>query len=197
VIRQAISCDICATEKRQTNHWFVAYEQGGELRVSGWSSRHRLRPGAKHLCGQTCLHKLVDDFVARSIAVRAQRPADETEAAPATHVDTSLTSGAAYTEPASPRAKLQPAAEETESSARLLTPPERVLPKPIYRPQTELLTMPSRPHPGENARIPEETPRYNSRNWRAEAWERERERERELRAIENRPDMAARRRSNA
>ncbi len=36
VIRQAISCDICATEKKQTNHWFVAYEQGGELRVSGW-----------------------------------------------------------------------------------------------------------------------------------------------------------------
>jgi len=55
--------------------------------------------------------------------------------------------------------------------------------------------MPLRLHPGENARIPEETPRYNSRNWRAEAWERERERE--LRAIENRPDMAARRRSNA
>jgi hypothetical protein len=33
------------------------------------------------------------------------------------------------------------------------------------------------------------------RNWRAEAWERERERE--LRAIENRPDIAARRRSSA
>ena len=70
VIRQAISCDICGTEKKQTNHWFVAYEQGGELRVSGWNSRNRLRPGSKHLCGQTCLHKLVDDFMARIIARR-------------------------------------------------------------------------------------------------------------------------------
>jgi hypothetical protein len=194
VIRQAISCDICATEKRQTNHWFVAYEQGGELRVSGWNSRYRLRPGAKHLCGQTCVHKLVDDFMARSIAVRAQRPADEAEAEPATPVDTSHTSRAAYTGATSLRAKLQPAAEETESSARLLTPPEPAPPKPAYRPQTELLTMPSRPHPGENAPIPEEASRYNSRNWRAEAWERERERE--LRAVENRPDIAARRRSS-
>jgi hypothetical protein len=70
VIRQAISCDICASEKKQTNHWFVAYEQTGELRVSGWNSRNRLRPGSKHLCGQTCLHKLVDEFMANAIAVR-------------------------------------------------------------------------------------------------------------------------------
>jgi hypothetical protein len=73
VIRQAISCDICATEKKQTNHWFVAHEQGGELRVSGWNSRNRLRPGSKHLCGQTCLHKLVDEFMAKAIAVRGRR----------------------------------------------------------------------------------------------------------------------------
>ena len=99
MIRQAISCDICATEKRQTNHWFVAYEQGGELRVSGWSSRHKLRPGSKHLCGQTCLHKLVDEFMAKSIAVRAKRPADEpveqNDPEPPSVGDASLTSSAA------------------------------------------------------------------------------------------------------
>jgi len=39
VIRQAISCDICGSEKKQTNHWFVAYDQSGELRISGWLSR--------------------------------------------------------------------------------------------------------------------------------------------------------------
>ncbi len=99
VIRQAISCDICASEKRQTNHWFVAYEQGGELRVSGWSSRHKLRPGSKHLCGQTCLHKLVDEFMAKAIAVRAQRPVDEPAEEMITElpavVEASLTSDAA------------------------------------------------------------------------------------------------------
>src|ERR1700690_2184316 len=73
LIRQAISCAICGTEKKQTNHWFVAYDQGGELRVSGWNSRNRLRPGSKHLCGQTCLHKLVDDFMARALTTRVPK----------------------------------------------------------------------------------------------------------------------------
>ena len=98
VIRQAISCDICGTEKKQTNHWFVAYDQGGELRVSGWSSRNRLRPGSKHLCGQTCLHKLVDDFMAKALTARlGQSAADETEIEvmeEAVRADTSLTSAA-------------------------------------------------------------------------------------------------------
>ncbi|MGA2207816.1 MAG: hypothetical protein ABSG10_13900 [Terracidiphilus sp.] len=181
MIRQAISCDICASEKRQTNHWFVAYEQAGELRVSGWSSRHRLRPGSKHLCGQTCLHKLVDEFMAKSIAVRTQRPVDEAEPEVRPGVDASLTSAAAHAEP--------------ESSARLIGPPVPAPPKPGYRPQPELVTMPPRPHPEDPAPVPAETPRYASRSWRAEAWERERERE--LRAVENRPDIAARRRSSA
>lgn len=182
MIRQAISCDICAAEKRQTNHWFVAYEQGGELRVSGWNSRHRLRQEAKHLCGQTCLHKLVDEFMAKSIAVRAQRTveADAVEAESQAATDTSLTSG--------------PAHEEPESSARTLTPPVPVLPKPVFFPQPEVVIMPPRPHPEALAALTAE-PRYASRNWRAEAWERERERE--LRAIANHPDIAARRRSNA
>jgi hypothetical protein len=183
VIRQAISCDICATEKKQTNHWFVAYEQGGELRVSGWHSRNRLRPGSKHLCGQTCLHKLVDEFMAKAIAVRPQAavaevpdPQDQAES-----VDTSLTSNAAHI--------------EVESSARLLTPAAPAVPILPFRTAAELVAIPGRVHPEGFAPPPEEPPRYASRNWRAEAWERERERE--LRAIERRPDIAARRRSTA
>jgi len=185
VIRQAISCDICGNEKRQTNHWFVAYEQAGELRVSGWSSRHRLRAGAKHLCGQTCLHKLMDEFMAKSIAGRTQRaaaePEDDHPVEPPPPIDTSLTSPAAYS--------------ELESSARLLTPPAPVLPASMPRAQREIVTMPLRPSPGAQPQIPAEPPPEPSRNWRAEAWERERARE--LRAIENRPDIAARRRSRA
>ena len=107
MIRQAISCDICGTEKKQTNHWFVAYDQGEELRVSGWNSRNRLRPGSKHLCGQTCLHKLVDDFLARTLTMRVPRAAqiDEEDEliGQAVGADTSLTSSAAYKEVESPR----------------------------------------------------------------------------------------------
>jgi hypothetical protein len=186
VIRQAISCDICATEKRQTNHWFVAYEQGGELRVSGWNSRYRLRQGAKHLCGQTCLHKLVDEFMAKSIASRSRRPVDEPEAESAPETDTSLTAGAPCI--------------EFESSARLITAPAGVnpasaMPKPATRPQPELVAMPARPRVEEAAPMPDESPRYTSRSWHAEAWERERERE--LRAKENRSDATSRHRSHA
>lgn len=204
MIRQAISCDICAAEKRQTNHWFVAYEQGGELRVSGWTSRHRLRPDAKHLCGQTCLHKLVDEFMAKCIARRAQHngEAAETEAEPRTMADSSLTNAApaqfAAAERAAQSAEAAIAAE-VESSARLLTPPTPVVPAPLltrpYRPQPEVVTMPSRQLPHEFPALPADTLRYASRRWHAEAWERERERE--LRATENHPDIAARRRTSA
>jgi hypothetical protein len=195
MIRQAISCDICAAEKRQTNHWFVAYEQGGELRVSGWTSRHRLRPDSKHLCGQTCLHKLVDEYMAKCIARRAQRndEAAEVEAEPTILADTSLTT-AAMTH-AALAADAAASSAEVESSARLITPPVSVPPRPAYRPQPEIVTMPSRQPPHEFPPLPADTLRYASRRWHAEAWERERERE--LHAIENHPDIAARRRTSA
>lgn len=198
MIRQAISCDICAAEKRQTNHWFVAYEQAGELRVSGWNSRYKLRQGAKHLCGQTCLHKLVDEYMAKSIASRSKRAVGEAEAESAPATDTSLTSGLAYA--------------DFDSSARLITPTEPLKPAPAKpglearQRQPELVTMPLRPRAeirieeriedrsGDIAPLPDEPPRYASCSWHAEAWERERERE--SRAAEKRPDIAARRRTN-
>ena len=183
MIRQAISCDICGTEKKQTNHWFVSSEQGGELRVGGWSSRNRLRAGTKHLCGQTCLHKLVDEFMARALQMRVQPPVEECDAdvLPAV-TDTSLTSNAAYV--------------EVESSARLLTPVLPVIPpRPPFRSPAELVAMPGRPQAEAPVPAPklEEPPRYASRSWRAEAWERERERE--SRTTERHPSVAARRRS--
>jgi hypothetical protein len=202
VIRQAISCDICGSEKKQTNHWFVAYDQGGELRVSGWNSRNRLRPGSKHLCGQTCLHKLVDEFLARTLAARvpqaAALEADDSFADQAIGSDTSLTSNAAY--------------REVESSARLIpTPVPVALPRqkvaaapvvpaaaapahPPLRTPMELVTVPSRPRVEEIPAPVDESPRYATRNWRAAAWERERERE--SRTVERHAGLAARRRFN-
>jgi len=165
VIRQAISCDICATEKKQTNHWFVASERSGELRLSGWNTRNRLRPGMKHLCGQICLHKLVDEFMARTLAGRIPQGAAE-EAEPA-----------------------------GVTAARLLLPPAPTLTRrPLARPSPELVPMPGRVAAEEPAPLVE-PPRFASRNWRAEAWNRERERE--LRAVERRADMGPRRRAGS
>jgi hypothetical protein len=184
VIRQAISCDICGNEKKQTNHWFVAYERGGELRVSGWGSRNRLRPGTKHLCGQTCLHKLVDDYMARAIGQKAQNaPQAEVEAS-TTRTDASLTSRGAY--------NLHATNDEVEfeSSARLITATSPILPIPSTRPAPELVAGAGKQRSDCVIPLPEE-PRYGSRNLRAEAWERERERE--LHGQDCRTDLTRRR----
>ena len=63
MIRQIVSCDICGEEKEQTNHWFVAYDHGGEFRVSGLTPSNSQDREAKHLCGESCVHKLLDEFL--------------------------------------------------------------------------------------------------------------------------------------
>jgi hypothetical protein len=192
VIRQAISCDICGTEKKQTNHWFVAYDHGGELRLGGWKSRNRMRPGAKHLCGQTCLHKLVDEFMARGFAAQAQPGAQEEceVEVPVAATDTSLTSDAAY----------------VESSARLITTPVPVTqPVPVSAQRVPvrsgLVAVQGRHQPPEQIvpeqrePVAEEPSNFPSRKWRADAWERERERE--SRGVDRREDVGVRRRSGS
>jgi hypothetical protein len=161
VIRQAISCDICGTEKRQTNHWFVAYEQSGELRVSGFASRRRGRAGSKHLCGQTCLHKLVDEFMATSIAARSRPPIDEG------YMEAPILPGTIHTASAAP---------DAESSARLITPASRALPLRALRAQPEVVAMPPRLLVEDSPPI-DDPPHLSSASRQAEAWQRERERE--------------------
>jgi hypothetical protein len=180
VIRQAISCDICGTERKQTNHWFVAYDQAGELRVSGLDLRNRLHPGTKHLCGQACVHKLVDDFMNKAMETPAlQTAAEEAEGMEqAFGADASLTSIAAD--------------EEFESSARLLPTPVPVMPEgPPLMPADELLFMPGRIQAEKPALPSNDPPRFTSRNRRAEA----RNRERAPHTGGRRPDSAVRRRS--
>jgi hypothetical protein len=65
MIRQAINCDICGAEKLEaTSHWFVAYEQGGELKLRGWESPKNSRKNVKHLCGQKCVQHMTANFTA-------------------------------------------------------------------------------------------------------------------------------------
>lgn len=168
MIRQAISCDICGAEKKQTNHWFVACEQAGELRVSGWSSRNKLRTGSKHLCGQTCLHKLLDEFLARTVEGRttpeAAAGADQHD-----ETDASLTSSATLLEQG-PSARVITPAEPARIAPAVLSMPVRCIepPRPIVLPRIE------------------ESASEAARRRRAEAWERERARE--LRVVERRPN---------
>jgi hypothetical protein len=127
----------------------------------------------------------VDEYMARTIAVRAQAGSVEEHAAPqhALTTDASLTSNEGHGRQAS---------MEVESSARLLTPPEPVFSKPLpIRAPAELVAMPGRQAIEELAVANES--RFASRNWRAEAWNRERERE--MGANERHPNSNVRRRS--
>ncbi|HEY1902427.1 MAG TPA: hypothetical protein VGG56_08370, partial [Terracidiphilus sp.] len=162
MIRQAITCDVCASEKKQTNHWFVAFEQAGELRLSGWNSRNRLRQGMKHLCGQICLHKLVDEFMARTIDLRTQAGIGEDVAAPV--------------RPFAPRETVRATVDFEADMPAVLESPAHAEPISLKRlpfiAPTELVPMPARPTP----LTPTDTSVQNAQNWRAEAWDRERER---------------------
>jgi hypothetical protein len=183
VIRLAISCDICGAEKKQTNHWFVAYEHAGELRIGGWKSRYCKRAGSRHLCGQTCLHKLVDEFMAQAIAEDREIAAAEQASLETQTVPQAVSQRAPIAvEPAAqqPRAAAQSFAhsqaacgdeyddecgDEYGSSARLIPSPAAVSEmRPVRTPESP---MPPAAEP----------PKYISHQWRSSAWERERKRE--------------------
>ena len=110
VIRQTFSCDICGADKKESNHWFVALERDGEIRLGTWAALGRRRRGALHLCGQKCLYKLVDDFFVRRLV--GVRPPVEAEQ-PATR--------AAFA--AEPEFAAESEFAEMESSARLIPTP--------------------------------------------------------------------------
>lgn len=184
---------------QRINHWFVAYDQGAELRISGWNSRSRLRAGAKHLCGHTCLHKLVDDFMSRTLAVRVPLvPEDKTGAQqklprPTTaRNDNSLTSSTHIAPINSSLGAPNVYTDEFESSASLITPfePARLLPQPPFR----FAAASHEPGSGMEQTPIENIPGHSPRNSRAEAWKREREREERA---AHRPPDAPRRRSIA
>ena len=167
MIRQAISCDICGAEKRQTNHWFVACAHAGELRISGLNANGRVRAGVKHLCGQTCLHKLLDEFIGGTMSSRPVATVDDLQREdPAALNDTSLAAPAIDANYALPMAPIAvpnappPRSLQVVPAAVIIAPPRTVEESPAPQP----------PFP--------DPPNYASRRWRAEAWERERERER-------------------
>jgi hypothetical protein len=59
-----VTCDVCGIDKKKANHWFMVFEDKGTLRVGAWNVLSPKRLSMKHLCGQACVHRLVDVFLA-------------------------------------------------------------------------------------------------------------------------------------
>lgn len=88
MIRQAINCDMCGTERVEpTSHWFVADEVGGELRLRAWESPKGARKNMKHLCGQKCVQRLMDNFTASIMAGLQGKQQPRETAAPVAPVE--------------------------------------------------------------------------------------------------------------
>lgn len=69
MIRQAINCDMCGAEKLESaSHWFVADERHGELRLRAWGASKGTKKNMKHVCGQKCVQRLMDNFTASILA---------------------------------------------------------------------------------------------------------------------------------
>jgi hypothetical protein len=60
---------MCGAERLEsTSYWFVADEFGGEIRLRGWESPKKSRKNVKHLCGQKCVQRMMDNFTAAILA---------------------------------------------------------------------------------------------------------------------------------
>ena len=71
-----ITCDICGADKKQTNHWFVAFESvylTGLMFVPAEDSRSAPDPAyiREDICGQECLHKRLSRWLESQTATAA------------------------------------------------------------------------------------------------------------------------------
>jgi hypothetical protein len=67
--KQVYVCDVCGAERKEANHWFVLgppadCNPDAIFIISKWP--HNVDMGwAKHVCGQVCAHKMIDEFLSR------------------------------------------------------------------------------------------------------------------------------------
>lgn len=77
--KEAYTCDVCGVERMEANHWFKMRRassnnrfDGNDLLVIGrweWKAVNYAIDSQQeysdmiHLCGQTCAHKLLDQFM--------------------------------------------------------------------------------------------------------------------------------------
>lgn len=65
-VAQKIICDVCETEKKQSNHWILYLRaRGSTISFSPWSDELFRNEATGHLCGAGCASKLLSGDVER------------------------------------------------------------------------------------------------------------------------------------
>jgi hypothetical protein len=65
--KETVTCDVCGAERKEVNHWFVlAFSpEHGSVSVFPWDRATYYIKDGKHVCGQACAHKLLDEFLSK------------------------------------------------------------------------------------------------------------------------------------
>jgi hypothetical protein len=80
--RTQYTCDVCGTEKKETNHWwlFVVNDDGFQLAPWGtpwYQTRQRPQATIQHLCGQACAIRKLSEFMSPPPPPNRQEPSTE------------------------------------------------------------------------------------------------------------------------
>lgn len=64
---EQITCDVCGKQKQAVNHWWLMQTTMTEFRLYRWNEKtvKRLIRLAKHLCGQECVIKAVNEYLSK------------------------------------------------------------------------------------------------------------------------------------
>jgi hypothetical protein len=67
-VKPTYVCDVCGATRKEANHWFLVLpEVEGLIKIAGWDSNicdgYRDQSGVKHLCGQACVHSVMDAWM--------------------------------------------------------------------------------------------------------------------------------------
>ncbi len=79
MIKTCYICDICGAERKETNHWFAA-NVGRTLVLRQWEDKQK---GNAHICGQECVHKMLDKWMSEKEKGKADAGPAEKEASDA------------------------------------------------------------------------------------------------------------------
>jgi adenine-specific DNA methylase len=62
---EQITCDGCGKKKGDVNHWWLMEKTANEFRIYRWNEQTTkgLIRRAKHLCGQECVIKAVNEYL--------------------------------------------------------------------------------------------------------------------------------------